>query len=42
VEGSREDLERLVGGSIRTFAYPKGRHDDRVVAAVGAAGSTQR
>ena len=38
VDGSREDLERLVGGSIRTFAYPKGRHDDRVVAAVGAAG----
>ena len=38
VEGSREELESLVGGTIRTFAYPKGKHDDRVVAAVGAAG----
>src|SRR4029078_11561475 len=38
VEASGGDLEGLVGGTIRTFAYPKEKHDDRVVAAVGAAG----
>jgi peptidoglycan/xylan/chitin deacetylase (PgdA/CDA1 family) len=37
VAGSRYDLERIVG-AVRTFAYPKGRHDDRVVAAVRDAG----
>lgn len=39
VEGSRVDLERELGASAAPiFAYPDGGHDDRVVAAVGAAG----
>ena len=38
VEGSRDDLGSLLGGTVRTFAYPKGKHDDRVVAQVRAAG----
>ena len=38
VEGSREDLEAALGVPVRTFAYPHGRHDERAVAAVEAAG----
>lgn len=38
VRGSRADLEDLIGAPVTTFAYPKGLHDDRVVAAVRDAG----
>lgn len=35
---SKAELERRTGGSVTSFAYPSGRHDARVVDAVGAAG----
>jgi peptidoglycan/xylan/chitin deacetylase (PgdA/CDA1 family) len=38
VRGSREDLEDLLGEPVTRFAYPAGRHDARVRAAVAAAG----
>jgi peptidoglycan/xylan/chitin deacetylase (PgdA/CDA1 family) len=38
IAGSRDDLERAVAAPIRTFAYPKGRSDSRVSAAVRDAG----
>jgi peptidoglycan/xylan/chitin deacetylase (PgdA/CDA1 family) len=38
VAGSRRDLEAITGGSVRAFAYPKGKHDHRVVETVRAAG----
>ena len=38
VEGSRQDLERELGGEISTFAYPFGRFDERAVSAVAAGG----
>jgi peptidoglycan/xylan/chitin deacetylase (PgdA/CDA1 family) len=38
VRGSREDLEDLLGEPVTRFAYPGGRHDARVRAAVAAAG----
>jgi peptidoglycan/xylan/chitin deacetylase (PgdA/CDA1 family) len=38
IEGSRKDLEELLGEPIRTFAYPYGRLDERAVAAVARAG----
>jgi peptidoglycan/xylan/chitin deacetylase (PgdA/CDA1 family) len=38
VRGGREDLEDLLGRSVPDFAYPTGYLDDRVVAAVVAAG----
>jgi len=40
VDGSRHDLEAILGGFVRTFAYPKGRHDERVIGQVRAAGFT--
>jgi peptidoglycan/xylan/chitin deacetylase (PgdA/CDA1 family) len=38
VRGSKEDLEDLLGTPVTSFAYPAGLFDDRVVAAVAAAG----
>ncbi len=38
IEGSRQDLEESLGESVRTFAYPYGRRDERAVAAVARAG----
>jgi len=38
VRGSKEDLEDLLGKPVTSFAYPTGLIDDRVVAAVEAAG----
>lgn len=38
VRGSKEDLEDLLGTPVTSFAYPAGLYDDRVVAAVAAAG----
>ena len=38
VAGSRETLERLVGAPVRSFCYPFGDFDDRVVEAVRKAG----
>ena len=38
VAGSREDLQRLLGGSIEGFAYPYGQFDERTVEAVRGAG----
>lgn len=38
VRGSKEDLEDLLGAPVTSFAYPAGLFDDRVVAAVAAAG----
>lgn len=38
VRGSKEDLEDLLGVPVTSFAYPSGLFDDRVVAAVAAAG----
>jgi peptidoglycan/xylan/chitin deacetylase (PgdA/CDA1 family) len=35
---SKEELEARCDGPVRSFAYPSGHHDDRTVAAVGAAG----
>lgn len=29
IQGSREDLEQLLGSPVRTFAYPYGRRDER-------------
>jgi peptidoglycan/xylan/chitin deacetylase (PgdA/CDA1 family) len=40
VRGSKEDLEDLLGKPVTSFAYPTGLLDDRVVAAVEAAGFT--
>ena len=40
VRGSKEDLEDLTGKPVTSFAYPAGLLDDRVVAAVVAAGYT--
>lgn len=40
VRGSKEDLEDLLGKPVTSFAYPTGLMNDRVVAAVGAAGFT--
>ncbi len=40
VRGSKEDLEDLLGKPVTSFAYPTGLLDNRVVAAVGAAGFT--
>lgn len=40
VRGSKEDLEDLLGKPVTSFAYPTGLLDDRVAAAVGAAGFT--
>jgi peptidoglycan/xylan/chitin deacetylase (PgdA/CDA1 family) len=36
--GSKEALERLIGAPVTSFCYPYGDFDDRVVAAVRAAG----
>lgn len=38
VGGSRSDLEALLARPVESFAYPYGNHDERVVAAVRAAG----
>jgi peptidoglycan/xylan/chitin deacetylase (PgdA/CDA1 family) len=38
IAGSREDLEDLLGAEVVQFSYPYGDHDDRVAAAVRAAG----
>ena len=38
IEGCRVDLEAVLGGPVRTFAYPYGEFDERVVAATGAGG----
>jgi peptidoglycan/xylan/chitin deacetylase (PgdA/CDA1 family) len=38
LHGSRTDLERELGGSNTTFAYPSGAYDQRVVRAVERAG----
>ncbi len=38
VDGGRRTLAGALGHAVRTFAYPHGRHDDRVVAAVRDAG----
>jgi peptidoglycan/xylan/chitin deacetylase (PgdA/CDA1 family) len=38
VPGSKEDLEDLIGQPVTSFAYPAGLLNDRVVAAVSAAG----
>jgi peptidoglycan/xylan/chitin deacetylase (PgdA/CDA1 family) len=38
VAGSRESLQSLLGTPVEHFAYPFGRYDDRVRAAVQAAG----
>ena len=38
VRGSKEDLEGLIGKPVTSFAYPAGLLDERVVAAVLAAG----
>jgi peptidoglycan/xylan/chitin deacetylase (PgdA/CDA1 family) len=38
VRGSKEDLEDLIGQPVTSFAYPAGLLNDRVVAAVSAAG----
>jgi peptidoglycan/xylan/chitin deacetylase (PgdA/CDA1 family) len=40
VRGSKEDLEELLGKPVTSFAYPTGLLNDRVVAAVAAAGFT--
>jgi peptidoglycan/xylan/chitin deacetylase (PgdA/CDA1 family) len=41
VAGSKVVLERLVGAPVTSFCYPYGAFDDRVVAAVRAAGYRQ-
>jgi peptidoglycan/xylan/chitin deacetylase (PgdA/CDA1 family) len=38
VAGSKDALERLLGAPVTSFCYPYGDFDDRVVAAVRAAG----
>jgi peptidoglycan/xylan/chitin deacetylase (PgdA/CDA1 family)/GT2 family glycosyltransferase len=38
VGGSREDLERLLGRPVPSFAYPHGEYDERTVEAVRKAG----
>jgi peptidoglycan/xylan/chitin deacetylase (PgdA/CDA1 family) len=38
VSRGRNDLERAAGCSVRHFAYPHGKADERVAAAVKAAG----
>ncbi len=38
IAGSRARLQTLLGSGVELFAYPYGHHDDRVVAAVRAAG----
>jgi peptidoglycan/xylan/chitin deacetylase (PgdA/CDA1 family) len=38
IRGCREDLMAVVGGPIRFFAYPGGRHDRRVINACVRAG----
>jgi peptidoglycan/xylan/chitin deacetylase (PgdA/CDA1 family) len=38
IRGSKEDLEDLLGKPVTSFAYPTGLLDDRVRAAVAAAG----
>ena len=38
VRGCREELERVLGAPVVSFAYPFGRHDPRAVAAVRRAG----
>jgi peptidoglycan/xylan/chitin deacetylase (PgdA/CDA1 family) len=38
IEFSRACLEEILGEPVRTFAYPYGRFDDRIVGAVRAAG----
>lgn len=40
IEGSKADLEDLIGSKVSHFSYPFGRHDARAVAAVRAAGFT--
>jgi peptidoglycan/xylan/chitin deacetylase (PgdA/CDA1 family) len=40
VRGGKDDLEDLLGVPVTSFAYPAGLLDDRVVAAVAAAGFT--
>ena len=40
VRGCRDDLEGLLGKPVTSFAYPSGLEDDRVRAAVAAAGYT--
>ncbi len=40
VRGSKEDLEDLLGKPVTSFAYPTGLINDRVIAAVSAAGFT--
>ena len=40
IEGSREDLEELLGRSVSTFCYPYGAHNDSVRASVISAGYT--
>jgi len=40
IRGSKEDLEDLLGKAVTSFAYPAGLVDDRVEAAVAAAGFT--
>jgi peptidoglycan/xylan/chitin deacetylase (PgdA/CDA1 family) len=38
VSGAREELEQLLGGTVSSFAYPYGLHDERTQTAVAAAG----
>ena len=38
IERSKTELADIVGGSVQSFAYPYGKHDDRAVAAVRRAG----
>ena len=38
VTGSKEDIERLIGIKVNSFAYPYGDYDDRVIRAVKNAG----
>ena len=38
IRGSKDDLEDLIGRPVLSFAYPAGLLDDRVIAAVAAAG----
>jgi peptidoglycan/xylan/chitin deacetylase (PgdA/CDA1 family) len=38
IAGSRQALQAGLGASVDSFCYPNGDHDDRVVAAVAAAG----